>query len=276
MNGDVTSRAVARLLKRQSSRPVRHDCLAMESRMALQTDKPCLSPHKHEMVRASVGSVAAHTANDFHGRVFINKWTAHLDVALHARLKIRFIQLMECRQGAMRRVAGRAFHQPFRNRHVEGQGVLRFNVAVALVAEVRLRLEELPVMKPRFLNGQPRNGKKLLLRCLGNFRFGVNQRFDQVRGVAVQARDAPQRVDGLIEELLVGARDVADETVLRIFGRSPVETENQLTRCFFFSDIRPGRLFRHRVRLVRPMASSATINRVNGRTVEKNCHGAFG
>ena len=136
-----------------------------------------------------MGCVAGCAALDFHRGVFKDKRPALFDVALRAGLPAALAQRSAVRS-AMGVVAVRTFHRTFRNPMMRGQSELRLDIAVASVAQFRLRLNELAIVQPAVFFRQFRHIEEVPLRRAQAFGLRVPPGFYQVHRVAAITRDA--------------------------------------------------------------------------------------
>src|ERR1700676_2433213 len=100
---------------------------------------------------------------DFYSGVLEHVWPALFDVALRAGFPAALPQRRAVRS-AMRIVAVRTLHRSFGNAMVRGQRELRLDVAVASIAQFRLRLNELAFVQPTHLRREFGDVEKVALR----------------------------------------------------------------------------------------------------------------
>lgn len=125
-------------------------------------------------------------------------------------------------------VAVRTFHRAFGNAVMRGQRELRLDIAVALVAKLRLRFAQLAVVQPAALLGQLGHVEEVALRGADGFSLRVPAGFDQVHGVAAIAGDSVLNMAGVAEIFLIAAALVAREAAFGVLFRIGVERKDQL------------------------------------------------
>ena len=126
----------------------------------------------------------------------------------------------------MRIVAVRTVQGAFGNAVMRGQRELSLDVSVALIAQLRLGLHQLAVMKPAILLGKPGHVEEIALRGANGFGLRVAAGFDQVHRVTAIAGNSVLNVAGMAEIFLVAAALMTHQATLGILFGISVERED--------------------------------------------------
>ena len=266
VNGGMATGAIAARLETQPA--VRH-VGGERIHMALQAQKPGFTADQQHLVDAAVRRVARRAAFDFHGGVLEDKRPAFFDVALRAGFPAALPQRGAVRS-AMRIVAVRALHRAFGNAVVRGQRELRLDVAVASVAQFRLRLDQLAFVQPAHLRREFGDIEKVALRGAQAFRLRVPSRFRQMHRVAAIAGDAMLDMGGVREILLIAAALMAHQAALGILSGICVEREDQLAGCGGLGVVSLRSFFPVGMGLARAVAHFATGHRIRVRRLNRS------
>lgn len=208
MHRYVTAGTLAAGLKTQPA--MGHTGLVVIPGVALQAKLPPFTPHQQHAVGAAVRGVASGATLHFRRRVLIDIRPALLRMAVHATLKIRFVQAGVV-QRAVRIVAVAALDQALRHAMMHGQRKLRLHGAMAVEAQRRLRLLQQAALQPANLVRKLRHLIEMALRRTQVAFALVFHFLHQVRGVALIAGQTMRYVCRVLEEFLLLAADVTQQ-----------------------------------------------------------------
>jgi hypothetical protein len=157
----------------------------------------------------------------------------------------------------MRVVAIGAFHESFRDSMVGRQRELSLNRGMAGETELRLRFTQETLRQPAILFRDARGLREVCLRQQRLDFVLYAGGIDEMRGMAILARDAVEFVFGAIEQRLVVARDVAIQTAPGILSGLATKAEDQVLRRRQLLIVSTGGLDCRDVRFPRSMTTFA-------------------
>ncbi len=217
MNRNMTARTLATGLEAEP--PMGNTGLSVKTGVALQAQLASFTPYQQHAVGTAMGIVASGAAFHLHRGMLVNVGPALFLMAIQAAVKSRPVQAGAV-DGTMGIVAISALDQPFRNPMVHRQSELGLHGSVAVEAQCWLRLLEQTAVQPADFVGQLRHLIEVSLRVSTVALALVFDFGDQVRGMALIARQPMGDMGRVLKKLLLLAADVAEHAMGCILFRS--------------------------------------------------------